>query len=141
MDRPQGVNARLRQLPSVDQLIDSAGAGSSLPRWALRKAARDVLERVRDQLRAGSDGLGPERIEEETRNTAVRLAAPGPRDVLNATGVVLHTNLGRAPLAGGAAEAVARAAVGYSDLELDLETGRRGSRMARRSRYVRTPKR
>lgn len=133
MDRPQGVNARLRQLPSVDQLIDSAGAGSSLPRWALRKAARDVLERVRDQLRAGSDGLALERIEEETRNTAVRLAASGPRDVLNATGVVLHTNLGRAPLASGAAEAVARAAVGYSDLELDLETGRRGSRMARLS--------
>ena len=133
MDRPQGVNARLRQLPSVDQLIDSAGAGSSLPRWARRKAARDVLERVRDQLRAGSDGLALERIEEETRNTAVRLAASGPRDVLNATGVVLHTNLGRAPLASGAAEAVARAAVGYSDLELDLETGRRGSRMARLS--------
>ena len=133
MDRPQGVNARLRQLPSVDQLIDSAGAGSSLPRWALRKAARDVLERVREQLRAGSDGLALERIEEETRNTAVRLAASGPRNVLNATGVVLHTNLGRAPLASGAAEAVARAAVGYSDLELDLETGRRGSRMARLS--------
>ena len=133
MDRPQGVNARLRQLPSVDQLIDSAGAGSSLPRWALRKAARDVLERVREQLRAGSDGLALERIEEETRNTAVRLAASGPRNVLNATGVVLHTNLGRAPQASGAAEAVARAAVGYSDLELDLETGRRGSRMARLS--------
>lgn len=138
MDRQQGVNARFRQLPSVDQLIDSAGAGAGLPRWAVRKAARDTLERLREALRTESDAADPtpERIVEETQNLAVRLAAPGPRDVLNATGVVLHTNLGRAPLSEEAAAAVARAAVGYSDLELDLETGRRGSRMTRLSRAL-----
>ena len=137
MDRQSGVNARFRQLPSVDQLIESltnsVGGGIGVPRWALRKAARDTLERARQQLRAERDenGANPEALQEQARDLAVRLAAPGPRNVLNATGVVLHTNLGRAPLAEEAAQAVAAAGVGYSDLELDLETGRRGSRMTR----------
>ena len=56
--------------------------------------------------------------------------APAPAPVINATGVVLHTNLGRAPLSAAAAEAVARAATSYSDLELDLYEGTRGSRQA-----------
>jgi L-seryl-tRNA(Ser) seleniumtransferase len=62
---------------------------------------------------------------------AHRLGAPHPRRVVNATGIVLHTNLGRAPLAPGAASAVAEVAASYSDLELDLGSGRRGQRVAR----------
>jgi L-seryl-tRNA(Ser) seleniumtransferase len=61
---------------------------------------------------------------------AGRLARRHPRPVVNATGVVLHTNLGRSPLAPAAADAIREMASGYSDLELDLETGRRGSRLA-----------
>jgi L-seryl-tRNA(Ser) seleniumtransferase len=60
---------------------------------------------------------------------AERLGRAHPRPVVNATGVVLHTNLGRSPLSEGAAEAVHRVAAAYSNLELDLETGRRGSRL------------
>jgi L-seryl-tRNA(Ser) seleniumtransferase len=63
-------------------------------------------------------------------DAAGRLAAGHPQRVVNATGIPLHTNLGRAPLAPGAAAAVAEAAAGYSDLELDLVTGRRGDRLA-----------
>ncbi len=67
----------------------------------------------------------------ETRERADVLNQPWPRRVINATGIVLHTNLGRAPLAADAAAEVARASTGYSDLELDLETGERGSRVDR----------
>ena len=68
-------------------------------------------------------------IEARAEGLAQRLVVLRPRRVVNATGVVLHTNLGRAPLGSAAAAAVADAAAGYSDLELDLETGRRGNRL------------
>src|SRR5262249_12667831 len=64
------------------------------------------------------------------REVLAELERPSLRRVINATGVILHTNLGRAPLAASAREAVARAAEGYSTLELDLESGERGSRHA-----------
>ena len=66
----------------------------------------------------------------ETLTVADELQADFPRRVLNATGIVLHTNLGRAPLAPEAARAAAEAASGYSDLEFDRHSGRRGSRQA-----------
>ena len=130
MDGPDSVNARLRQLPAVDLLIDAAGSGTSLPAWALRKAARSALDRVRGALLASGGVIPPQQeLAAAVRIEAHELARPWPRRVLNATGVVLHTNLGRAPLSAEAAAAVAEAAVGYSDLELDVSSGRRGSRM------------
>ncbi len=133
MDRSDGVNARFRQLPAVDRLVERAGQGGGLARWSLLEAARDVLESSRAAMRAGTGGpdLSLEVLAERVRGLARRLEQPSPRRVLNATGVVLHTNLGRAPLAQGAARAAAAAAAGYSDLELDLETGERGSRLDR----------
>ncbi|HKF74887.1 MAG TPA: L-seryl-tRNA(Sec) selenium transferase, partial [Candidatus Dormibacteraeota bacterium] len=89
-----------------------------------------MADAIRDQLAhersAGAVG-DAERVEE----VGARLAAwtgPRLRRVVNATGVVLHTNLGRAPLSRAAAAAAADMAAGYSNLELDLETGRRGDR-------------
>ena len=70
----------------------------------------------------------PADLAARAREWAARRGAPRLRRVLNATGVIVHTNLGRAPLAASARAAVARAAEGYSNLELDLETGERGSR-------------
>jgi L-seryl-tRNA(Ser) seleniumtransferase len=88
-------------------------------------AAREVLARARDQIRAGGEpGDLTERLREQLR--AVR--APALRGVLNATGVIVHTNLGRAPLPEAATERVAATARGYSNLELDLDSGTRGSR-------------
>src|SRR5439155_9620334 len=87
--------------------------------------ARAVLDRAREEIRAGVDpgDLGV-RLREELRSAR----APSLRRVLNATGVVLHTNLGRAPLADEALAQVVEAARGYSNLELDLRESARGSR-------------
>jgi L-seryl-tRNA(Ser) seleniumtransferase len=110
---PPGAAARLRALPSVDRLAAEVGSTS---------VARAVIEGRRAELLAGAtDDV------DLTARAQERLRA-SPRRVLNATGVIVHTNLGRAPLAPAVREAVARAAEGYSDLELDLESGRRGSR-------------
>ncbi|MCW3024852.1 MAG: L-seryl-tRNA(Sec) selenium transferase [Solirubrobacterales bacterium] len=99
---------RLRELPSVDRLAVSVARAELAERrrelLAGEPAEDDLLERARARLR------------------------PSLRRVLNATGVIVHTNLGRAPLAPAAREAVARAARGYSNLELDLDSGGRGSR-------------
>ena len=111
----------LRDLPSVDELAREADDPLAVA------AARTVLERARDRIRAGGvPGDLHEALDAELASArAARL-----RRVLNATGVIVHTNLGRAPLAPSAREAVARAAEGYSNLELDLESGDRGSRHA-----------
>jgi len=112
---------RLRDLPSVDELARTTDDPLAVP------AARSVLARAREQIRAGTDpgDLG-ELLADELR--AAR--APRLRRVLNATGVIVHTNLGRAPLAAAALERVADAARGYSNLEYDLAAGGRGSRQA-----------
>jgi L-seryl-tRNA(Ser) seleniumtransferase len=112
---------RLRDLPSVDELA----RGSDDPLAV--DAARGVLARAREQIQAGTNpGDLKERLQEEL--SAAR--APRLRRVINATGVIVHTNLGRAPLAAAALEQVAEAAAGYSNLEYDLDAGGRGSRQA-----------
>ena len=132
MEAGDPVNARLSQLPAVERLVEAAGRTEERPRWALLAAARAVLEEVRRELRdVSASGLpGLDVLARRTAECAGHLERPFPRRVLNATGVVLHTNLGRAPLAPEAATRVAEVARGYSDLELDLETGARGSRIA-----------
>src|SRR5919197_6272948 len=112
----------LRDLPPVDALAAQVDA----PRAVAVAAARAVLAERRRELLAGSEGEAD--LGARARAWAADASRPRLRRVINATGVIVHTNLGRAPLAAAAREAVARAARGYSNLELDLETGRRGSR-------------
>ena len=88
-------------------------------------AARAVLARAREEIAAG---LEPGDLESRLQDELAAARAPSLRRVLNATGVVVHTNLGRAPLAEEALYRVAEAARGYSNLELDLDRGVRGSR-------------
>jgi L-seryl-tRNA(Ser) seleniumtransferase len=110
---------RLRDLPSVDELARTVDDPLAVD------AARTVLARARETIAAGgSPGDPAELLRAELR--AAR--APRLQRVLNATGVIVHTNLGRAPLAAQALDRVAEAARGYSNLEYDLADGRRGSR-------------
>ena len=116
MTRPE-----LRSLPAVDQLAARIDA----PREIAVAVARAVIEERRVELLAGGAG-GDADLVARAQERARAAQRPSLRRVLNATGVIVHTNLGRAPLAEAAREAVARAAEGYSNLE--WEDGVRGSR-------------
>jgi L-seryl-tRNA(Ser) seleniumtransferase len=110
---------QLRDLPSVDELARASDDPLAV------EAARSVLERAREEIRAGTD---PGDLERRLRDELAALRRPRLRRVLNATGVLVHTNLGRAPLAEEALDRVVHSAGGYSNLEYDLASGTRGSR-------------
>ncbi len=115
-----------RDLPSVDRLLRDPEVQALLdlaPRVALVAAVRQSLDAARTR-RAGP----PENWATDIRERLTAGATPNLNPVLNATGVVLHTNLGRAPMADAALAAVIAVASGYSNLELDLHSGSRGSR-------------
>jgi L-seryl-tRNA(Ser) seleniumtransferase len=109
---------RLRDLPSVDELTRNVDDPLAVA------AARELLERAREEIRAG---VPPGDLSGRLRDALAAARRPALRRVLNATGVLVHTNLGRAPLAVAALERVHDAA-GYSNLEYDLTSGSRGSR-------------
>ncbi|HEY5950172.1 MAG TPA: L-seryl-tRNA(Sec) selenium transferase [Kofleriaceae bacterium] len=118
---------RLAKLPAVHALADEAEALGSVPRWAVVEAARRAIADRRAAILAGkaeSSAIAALEVAE----LAATLARPLLRRVINATGVVLHTNLGRAPLAASARAAIDEVARGYSNLEYDLVKGERGSR-------------
>lgn len=130
--------ANLSEIPSVDSVMAEPEARALCERCDLplvARFAREEIDAVRQSILCG-DPIGETRdalVARITRQVCLRVARltePGLKRVVNATGIVLHTNLGRAPLADAAARAVAGVASGYSNLEADLESGRRGSRAA-----------
>src|SRR3989449_5043821 len=118
-----------RRLPAVDALLaepDVAALLTAHPRSLVVRAVRDTIEHA-----TSNGGVPPPEAWGAAVGARVQqLAAPSLLPVINATGVVLHTNLGRAPLARAAREAMTRIAAGYSNLEYDLARGARGSRHA-----------
>jgi len=117
-----------RELPSVNALLETSGVRSLLA----HHPRRVVLDAVRSAVDAARSSGDPHRTEEQwidSITSVVRRSTQSSlRRVINATGVVLHTNLGRAPLAEVAIRAIEEAAGGFSNLEYDIETGQRGSR-------------
>jgi L-seryl-tRNA(Ser) seleniumtransferase len=118
---------RLAKLPAVHALADEAEALGTVPRWAVVEAARRAVAQRRAAILAGNaESAAIAAV--EVAELAASLARPALRRVINATGVVLHTNLGRAPLSSAARAAIDEVARGYSNLEYDLDKGERGSR-------------
>jgi L-seryl-tRNA(Ser) seleniumtransferase len=117
------LNQRLRELPSVHEALERLSpALARFPRALVVAETRRALEECRAEILAGRDGGAP--VERRVERTLAALERPSLRRVINATGVVLHTNLGRAPLGRAPAQP------GYSNLEYDLASGRRGKRSA-----------
>ncbi len=114
----------MRDLPSVDDLMRDERL-SAWDRVSVVEAARTVLGSAREEIRAARD---PGDLASRVASELTSARSPQLRRVLNATGVVVHTNLGRAPLAAAALARVTEVAGGYANLEYDLERGERGSR-------------
>ncbi len=123
------MNQRYRALPSVDALTTSLGGEfPDLPRARVVDAARDAIDAARDAIGASDDAPTLTAIGAAARAALAAIAEPSLRQAINASGVIIQTNLGRAPLSRAAIEAVAAVAAGFSNLEYDLERGERGSR-------------
>jgi L-seryl-tRNA(Ser) seleniumtransferase len=123
--------AALRHLPSVDQLVRAVATRrevAEIPRVRLTATIREVLDRERGRLLAGGAPVDAEELAARVVAVTQRAGTFSLRPIINATGVVLHTNLGRALLSALAVERLAVAAAQYSNLEMDLATKGRGSR-------------
>ncbi len=122
--------AGYRQLPAVDRLIAHPALASqraALPAGLLVEVAREVLAGARAAIAGGSAAPSPEALAADVAARLGQITRPSLRPVINASGVIIHTNLGRAPLS-RAAQAAMVAAAGYTNLEYDLDAGVRGSR-------------
>ena len=123
--------AELRKLPKADRLLaaaNRAGLVRRLGHGPVMEAVRASLERIRKEVAGGARCPAPEAIEEALLARLAEATRGSLRPVVNATGVVVHTNLGRAPLSEEAIDAMRRAAQGYTNLEYDLAAGERGDR-------------
>jgi L-seryl-tRNA(Ser) seleniumtransferase len=122
----------LRLLPSIDKLLGVKRVEQMISRYGRPltvDALRYSLDRIRVQMRQGGDLPEMEAIVTSVEKTILGWTAPTLKPVINGTGVIIHTNLGRAPLSRAAIQAMEEVAQGYSNLEYDLDKGHRGSRL------------
>lgn len=126
---------QLRQLPGVDLLqleLSKSDSIQNVPTSVIKTAARSIIETLRDKILSGAmDGsveLTSENILADAHRAIDRLMQPNLQHMVNASGIIIHTNLGRSALTRQAVENVATIAGGYSNLEYDLDAGKRGSR-------------
>lgn len=136
-------SALLRRLPSVDELLlrpRIAALCSSVERTYAVAAVRDVLAQLRREIASGEladeSALAPQNLEQRIINAVDSELAPSLRPVINASGVILHTNLGRAPLIASAIDEFRKSATQYSNLEYALSAGARGKRDVHLSRLL-----
>ena len=118
------------RLPKVDVVLDDPALQQcAWKRGVKRRLVQDELATLRDQIKAGQDVEPPDAaaLANRVRARLEDWQTPRPRRVINGTGVILHTNIGRAPLSPAASSAMV-AAAGYCDLEMGLDDGKRGSR-------------
>jgi L-seryl-tRNA(Ser) seleniumtransferase len=130
---------RLRQLPSVDRLLGLEATQKLIDAFGRQQTVaslREILDVVRDEVREGAAVPDDASLVARASLHLQARLAPTLRPVINATGVIVHTNLGRAPLSDRAREAMEAVSRGYSTLEYDLEAGRRGHRTLHAERLL-----
>ena len=138
---PHSPREQLRLLPSVDRLLGSealSALAEDVGVESVTHAAREAIDAARGAILEGDTDDAPaiETLAEHVTAAIGDLLGPRPRRVINAAGVIIHTNLGRAPLSHAAIAAMTEVARGYSNLEYDLQAGERGSRHAHPERLL-----
>ena len=125
------MTTQFRGLPSVDRVLSDERVQRLVDEYshqAVLELVRVRLDEARGTIKEGRRAPGIDEVVASVEERAASRWHAWPYPVINATGVILHTNLGRAPLSDEAIEAIEQASRGYSNLELDLQTGKRGSR-------------
>ena len=133
------MTSRYREIPSVNQVLEHRRVSLLTRKYShdsIVGLVREELASARRSVASGGDPPGMEVVAESVTRRAAAAWRQWPERIINATGVILHTNLGRAPLSDESIEAASVAASGYSDLEFDLKSGKRGSRQAHISQLV-----
>ena len=131
--------SRFRALPSVNDVLSDPRIAKLVQKYsheAIVDIVREELDGARSSISSGGESPDANALTESVAAEAESRWRPWPQGVINATGVVLHTNLGRAPLSSSSFEAMRVAAAGYSDLEFDLAAGKRGSRQQHVSNLI-----
>ena len=135
----KAANSKFRAIPAVNDVLCQPEVASLVEKYshdAMVELVREVLSDARSKIKTGSEPPSTVDVAHSVCALADSAWRRWPRRAINATGVILHTNLGRAPLSRESMEAVEEAGSGYSDLEFDLAVGKRGSRQARVSQLV-----
>jgi len=130
---------QLRDFPSVEELLQSPvliDVVASIPRAAAADIVRDVIAAAKERFSEGRAKITTTSLEVEVTAVARRLRRQSTTRVINATGIVVHTNLGRSPLSEELFEAVKRTVTGYGNTEFDLATGKRGGRGSACEKYL-----
>lgn len=139
-DRGESARAAMRRLPSISAVVaapEVREVADGVRPEVVTGIAQQVVERVRAALLAGDASADPDRVIPTVRAEIEQLFRPRLSTVINGTGVVIHTNLGRAPVSAEAAQAMVEAVTTYTPLELQIATGKRGGRMEEISRLLR----
>ena len=127
------MNHLLRRIPQISKFLEMFG--ENYPTDIVKKAAREVTDRYRREIKEGTR-TSVEGIYDDVEERIEELLSTNLKRVVNATGVVINTNLGRAPLSGEAIELISEIGKGYSNLEYDLRSGGRGSRSSHVEGYL-----
>ncbi|NLI75981.1 MAG: L-seryl-tRNA(Sec) selenium transferase [Candidatus Riflebacteria bacterium] len=127
----ENAHSRLRALPGVDRMLQTGPLREACRRFGtdlVKPALQQAIARARAGVLAGGEAPTPEALARETEAICRRIAGPSLRPVINATGIMIHTNLGRVPLGERIFAEMREAVTGYCNLEFDLATGSRGHR-------------
>ena len=125
------MKTELSGIPAVDRILSNSGIEPLITRYGRQLVvdeARNVLQDIRDDVMSGGEVPEVDRIVRVISENLINLVHSSTVPVINATGVILHTNLGRAPLSANAVNAISQISSGYSTLEFDLPSGTRGKR-------------
>ncbi len=125
------IQKKLRQIPSVEKILESAELKSDIDKFShplIALAVKQAVEMMREEVKKGKEPISNQEIVQKAKNIIVELTSPSLKPVINATGVILHTNLGRAPLDEETLSFIQNISTNYNNLEFDLKEGKRSKR-------------